>query len=255
MSKLSHFALQILAGVFVFTSSLVAESEKEEPKKEDNHIQPGTRPLSHIERVKIQEERFKEAEESDETQDVAKEEEKEEGSENKATLTAASMKTGIFFTTHPGAFYNPVVISAFGDTVELHDGSIWSIASGDSYKTLNWLVTDSVVITANHDWFSTYYFRMTNQETGVSVKCNIVLGPIYNGLHTHWIVAIDYLTKEIFLEDGTRWSATAWDASTFNNWLPNDTIMIGINDGSRSSNFPNILINVNTLTYLRAICL
>jgi hypothetical protein len=251
MSKLSYFTLQLLAGAFLMTSAFAQDSApKTDPAKEEtDHIEPGIRALSHAERVRIQEER------ANEEKDTEEEKQGEESEESKDALQTASVtKAGIYFTTHPGAFYSPAAISVFGDSVELNDGSLWSIASGDTYKVLNWLSSDAVVLTPNHDWFSSYMFRMTNQDTGVSVKCNMVLGPVYNGIYTHWIIAIDYVSNEIYLDDGTRWSVTGWDSSTFNKWLPNDTVMIGINDGSRSGSHPNILINVNTLTYVRSIC-
>jgi hypothetical protein len=252
MTKLSYITLKLLAGTFLIASAFATETTQDE-----NRIQPGSRFLSHAERVKIQEQRASEAETNPVDEEVLPETKEEENKDAAVVLATpeASLKAGIYFTTHPGAFYTPILISAFGDTVELNDGSVWTVAGGDTFKVLNWLTSDFLVMTPNHDWFSSYMFRMTNQETGVSVKCNMLLGPIYNGLYTHWVVAIDYLSNEIFLEDGSRWLITGWDSATLNKWLPNDTVMIGINDGNRSSSHPNVLINVNTLTYARAICL
>ena len=192
MSIFKYMALQGCLGLFAF-SSLFAEA----PVKEEEHIAPGLRAMKHCEWVKIQEERSLEAKG-----------EKEPSGESltlKANFAKAvtplisSPQSSVYYTTHPGAFYYPVVVSLLGDSVQLHDGSIWSIANGDSYKTLNWLTSDIIVITPNQEWFSSYMFRMTNQDTGVSVKCNMMLGPIYNGLYTHWIYAIDYVNKEILL--------------------------------------------------------
>lgn len=213
---------------------------------EETRITPNSRPLSEIEKVAIQKERALEEEKSG-----------KELNQNLSAfddLPAANIHKGIYFTSHPGAFHNPLLISALGDSVEIEDGSIWSISPSDTYKTLNWITSDLVVITPNHDWFSSHMFRMTNQNTGVSVKCNLVLGPIYNGLYTHWIVAINYYTQQICLEDGSIWTVTGFDSSVFSKWLINDTVIIGINDGFLSSSKPNILINVNTLTYARCNC-
>lgn len=250
MNKFSLMTLRLFTGLCLATTYLVAEEVPE-----DNRVKPGSRALAHVEWVKIQEERAEQ--ESKGISDVAElttPSSTEESSSKSALEVTGMVRGGVHFTSHTGAFHNPILVSAFGDSVELEDGSIWSIAGGDTYKTFNWLTSDLLVITPNHDWFSSYQFRMTNQSTGVSVKCNLTLGPIYNGLFTHWIVAVNYYTQEICLEDGSIWKVTGFDASTFSKWLVNDTVIIGINDGFLSSSRPNILINVNTLSYARASC-
>lgn len=232
----------------------------EEAQKDGDRIKPGTRPLAHTEWLKIQAER--EEQEKSQLEENSDEEEVGEVStlqEKLADGLQGSLKfsnpqASVHYTTHSGAFHSPVAVSALGDTVEFEDGSIWTVAGSDTYKTLNWLTSDLLVVTANHSWFSNYMFCITNQDTGVSVKANLFLGPIYNGVFTHWIVAINYFTQEICLEDGSIWKLSGFDSSIYNKWMLNDTIIIGVNDGFLSSSKPNILINVNTLTYSRAKC-
>lgn len=232
MSRLSIVTLKVLTGVLLL-SNIFAEEE---------HIVPGTRAISQSEWAQVQESRQLEEENSEAL---------EEGDSLLSTPEAV-FEAGIAFTGHEGAFHRPILVSLFGDSVELEDGSIWTVTSDDAYKTLNWLVSDLVVITPNHNWLSSYMFRITNQNTGVSIRCNLTLGPIYNGLYTHWVVAINYLTSEVCLEDGSIWKISGFDSSVFNKWLLNDTIIIGVNDGFLSGSKPNILINVNTLSYARA---
>lgn len=220
--------------------------------EEEQHIQPGVRALSHAQWMEIHQDREDKEDAAEEQQELNKAEEAAESSIK--TSEAAKVNASTFYTSHTGAFHNPYSVSLLGDYVVLEDGSGWSISSGDSYKTFNWLTSDLIVITANSDWFSSYMFRMTNQNTGVSVKCNLSVGPIYNGVYTHWIVGINYFTQEIYLEDGSIWNATGFDSSIFNTWMINDTVIIGVNDAFLSSSRPNILINVNTLTYVRANC-
>lgn len=223
-------------------------------EKQEEHIQPGNRAATHVEWLKMQQER-EDKEESAEAQEELQASEKEaEAKLGQNATVKASTNASTYYTSHSGAFHNPIAVSFLGDMVTLEDGSLWTISSGDSYKTLNWLTSDLIVITSNSDWFSSYMFRMTNQNTGVSVKCNLTLGPIYNGLYTHWIVAINYFSQEICLEDGSIWQVSGFDSSLFNSWLVNDTIIIGVNDKFLSSSRPNILINVNTLTFVRANC-
>ena len=169
------------------------------------------------------------------------------------TLAKAAANRGlVFFTSHPGAFHSPVLI---GDTVKLEDGSIWSISPDDSYKTLNWLATDAIVITKNSGWFTSYKFRLSNQNTGIAVEANLqlFLTPYYHSIYNHRIVSIDDVLEMIWLEDGSVWSIASADYST--QWQILDTIIIGINDGRLSKNNPNILINANLLQTARARCI
>jgi hypothetical protein len=158
---------------------------------------------------------------------------------------------GLYYTTsHLGAYHHAIRIApidnSFEESVELEDGSIWTINPWDVNKTANWLDTDVLVISPNHTWFSSYPFRITNQNTGKSIQVNLTLGPIYNGPSTHWIVDIDYLNGFVFLEDHTVWEMSPFDIEQ---WVINDTVIIGINDAWFSFSQPNILINVNMLDY------
>jgi len=109
-----------------------------------------------------------------------------------------------------------------------------------------------LVITPNHAWFSVYDYVITNQNTGVAVQVNLVVGPLYNAVYRHYIVAIDYVLDHVVLDDGSVWTMT--DFTVMNQWVPGDTVIVGVNDGWFSSSYPNILINVNTLSYARGIC-
>lgn len=157
------------------------------------------------------------------------------------------------YTSHQGAFHRPQSITLGGDMVFLEDGSGWMVRQKDRYKTLDWLAGDTIVILPNHGWFSSYYYVLENRNTGAQVSVNLALGPIYNGNYTHWIVAIDYYNGNLCLDDGSMWRISSSDSETVKKWLPNDTIIMGVNDSWFSSK-PNILINVNTLTYAAAIC-
>lgn len=233
---MSKFSLYV-AAIFMLSSAFA--SEHQEPR------QAGTRAMDQAEWMKIQEERAAEEQ---------KQPSKEKFVAKRGALASPQASTGINFTSHTGAFHSPLAISIFGDSIELEDGSVWSVSPSDGYKALNWLTSDLLVITPNHDWFSSHLFKMTNQATGISVKCNLSLMPVYNGLYTHWIRAINYYTQEIALEDGSIWQVSGLDSSTFSQWLLNDTVIIGVNDGFLSGSKENILINAETLGYVRAHC-
>lgn len=170
----------------------------------------------------------------------------------KPQAMSASMKSlssAVYYTLHPGAYHNPYSISIFGDSIELEDGSIWVVKPDHAHIITGWLPSDLVVITPNHTWFSSYDYKLTNQNTGEAVHVNVYLGPLYNGPFTHWIIAIDDYNNAVYLEDGSVWYMSSFDSSIIYNWVVNDTVIIGVNDGLFSSSRPNILINVNTLNY------
>jgi hypothetical protein len=234
----------IFLGLILFAAPVAATEESTEEK----HIPVGERALSHADQVKLMEERAKMMEEMQEEEVLPE-------TANVKAIASKSVKSATYVTTHEGAFHFPVSVSYFGDTVQLEDGSIWTVNASDSYQTLNWLTSDIIIIVPNQSLFSSYQYRLINVNTGANVKVNLYLGPIYNGAYTHWIVAIDYVYREIYLDDGSIWKMSSLDQYTLNKWLPNDTVIIGINDGFYSLSNPNILINVNMNNYSIGTCL
>lgn len=262
LKSLLPITLQCLcAGSLVLVGTLQASDEA---KAEAKHITVGERmlPQSEEQQVELVQKRAAFTAEDDlevpaqPTEEMLEASAKAKEQTEKDSVGALKLNSkAIYYTTHPGAFHYPKGVSIFGETVELEDGSLWSIYSGDRYLTLNWLVTDDIVITPNWTWYSIFQYRLVNQQTGASVQASLTLGPIYAGFYTHWIVAIDYYNNQICLEDGSVWSMSAFDTSITNKWLINDTIIIGVNDGVLSSTRPNILINVNTNNYGCGTCL
>lgn len=289
---LSHQTLlplisKFLIGGCLVSVALIAEDDTtntphQTPQTEENqdpiHIEPGTRAMSQMERIAIQEVRAARAQSckhdhhedcEEECESKGKEPKSSEDSNKQeapdasitnAKASASALFAGVkastvYFTTHEGAWHHPVSVSLIGDTLEIEDGSIWGVYSGDMHKTLNWLTGDLIIITPNHEWFSIYDYKVINLNTGAVVRVNLKLGPFYNGVYTHWIVGIDYYRREVLLEDGSLWSVSNWDQSIVNKWILNDTVIIGINDGFLSGSNPNIMINVNVLNYAIGRCL
>ncbi len=202
-----------------------------------DQVTPGVRALSFSEWIAIEQER---------------EEGEEEEVQQLFNSPEAVFKYELTYrTTHAGVFHNPISV---GEFIVLEDGSTWKASKRDMSKIANWQPTDTVVITTNKQWFSSYMFCITNRNAGVSVKCNLHGGPVNFGICSHWIIAINPYTKEVCLEDGSLWNLSAFDAPILSKWLVNDTIIIGLNDGLRCESKPNILINVNTLTHAKANC-
>ena len=244
MKKLRQqtWLLATFAALFLTTTVLTAAVEQEQTTR----IPLGERMRSKVERLQTQEARAERAAEQEETEEapmLAAVEEESEGREARALF---------YSTSHEGVFQAPVSITLLGDEIELLDGSLWYIRPADRFKTIDWLVTDTIVLMQNTSWLSSYDFVMVNLNTGDHVEVDMTMGPYYAGIYTYYIVAIDYFSDEILLNDGS-----VWDISLFDNighWTVNDTVIIGINDAFSLFN-QNILINVNTLDYVEANCI
>lgn len=259
MIKRMSIAAICFCGIMVAGSVLCGQDS-------DNgkHVIVGARALSEAEHAVQQETRVK-LPLTDDQRDPLFAEVKVAASEETAAAAELQLSHGadcervtqhdMFYTSHPGALQKLHSLGITGETIEFADGSVWIVNARDAYKTANWLLSDLIVVTPNRSWFSSYNFRLTNQDTGVSVQANLSLGPIYNSSCTHWIIAIDYYNHIIYLEDGSTWSMSYCDDSTIKKWVINDTVIIGINDGWQSYSKPNILINVNMLNYARGIVL
>lgn len=230
MKKFSSIALMALCGMLFATAGFAIEETTEKKR-----VPVGTR---------LESQESKDAHQQQRADMMAK------GANEAAALpkNMKSLSPAIYYTLHPGAYHTLTLIFV-NNIVEFEDGSQWSVRPDHAYVTLSWHPSDIVAITPNHSWFSSYNYTLTNQNTGEAVNANLYLGPIYNGPFTHWIAAIDYYNNIIYLEDGSRWSMSSFDSSIVYSWVLNDTVIIGVNDGLFSSSRPNILINVNTLTY------
>lgn len=215
----------------------------------------GSRAPSKSQFVALQEERAKFAEEG--IEEVSSTQKTFAGLQASAFGAAKLLQpaASYYYTSHPGALHYPISITVFGDNITLEDGSVWSVKGADAPVVLSWLSSDNLVLSPNGSFFSLYDYCLTNQNTAESVRVNLLLRPIYNSAFTHWVVAVDDYDDMVYLEDGSVWSISAFDGNVIRKWLVNDTVIIGINDGWLSSTRPNILINVETMTYAKANCI
>lgn len=163
-------------------------------------------------------------------------------------------------TSHSGAFHFPRYVTPFGDIIFLEDNSQWTVRYSDQKKVLNWYQGDDLVITPNHDFFSNFDYKLTNitlkrpESARVNLMAPTEQSLLYNGFYTHWIVDIDKWNNKVLLEDGSLWSVSFWDSSELSRMAKDDTIIIGTNDSWFKSSRPNILINVNTMEYIKVNC-
>lgn len=154
-------------------------------------------------------------------------------------------RTAHYATTHEGAYYIPVAVSPLGDNVTLDDGSIWSIDPDHTSKTVDWMTSDRVVIIPSTSWFSPYLFRLVNLKNSMIADANLSVGPDLYGMRTRRVKTIEAEEREVKLSDGSVWEISRFDQDALRNWLPEDIVLIGINDGWLASFNPNILINVS----------
>ena len=263
---MKHF---LLACLFL-TSTLSAISSESLLEQYPNHVPTGERALSQEEYFTLQKERIQLEEEGGEDEEIDNEKElapkrliKSKKALFGSTKIAPTLhgftvygKYHSYYSSHEGAFHSPLSVSVNGDAVEIEDGSIWTVKYGDKYKTLNWLNGDILVIVPNGEWFSGYRYKLINVNTGVTVRTNLTLKPLYNGVYTHWITGIDYTNRLVYLDDGSCWKLPWYEQGVLSHWLLDDTVIIGTNDGLfTSDSLPNILINTATEDYVLGTCL
>jgi hypothetical protein len=154
-------------------------------------------------------------------------------------------------------------ISAYGDTLELEDGSLWNVSTYDGRKAMLWRIDEALSITQNTRWFSSYYYRIVNRNTGASIEANLSPqgGPFTNGPNTYYVTEFDFNRGLVTLASPkqiTHWEIHPSDISYFRDWdftQPIPVILGDNNDynGDTSYRWECILINVKTSKkYIRA---
>lgn len=133
-------------------------------------------------------------------------------------------------------------------SIEIEDGSHWEIATADAFILRNWRRDDTLVITPNYNWFSSYDYYIVNKSRNTYVKANLYIGPIAFGQFSHWIV--DMRGDHIFLENQMIWSFHPDDGNIVKHWAINDHIILGVYE-SWLSPYDHILINVNMDNHVR----
>lgn len=142
-------------------------------------------------------------------------------------------------------------IGANGRCIEMEDSSQWEVAASDTYVVGGWRPNDSLIITPNYSWFSSYDYCITNKSNNTHVKANMYVGPVAFGPYSHWIVDIDYFGGHVYLENQMTWCVNPADSAILSDWAVNDHIIIGFYDTWFSPS-DHILINVNMDDHVRA---
>lgn len=145
-----------------------------------------------------------------------------------------------------------VYVLPAGLYVRLEDTSIWRIMDADIWAMQDWLPSDSLQLMTNPTWFSTpFRYSLCNLNTQVQVRICPEVGPRVSWSLRRYIYDRSLITNELILNDGSLWRVTSADAAVFANWLPDDSVIIGVNSDWMSYRRPNIMINLTTNDYVR----
>lgn len=182
----------------------------------------------------------------------AAEEKKEEASSN-SDQEAKTVEFGAFYyiddVIYKAAHYL-YATSSSGALVQIDDGSIWRVASSDTYKTRYWEHGDLIVLAENDAWFPSTRFKLINYTLRQSVQVEISKGPRMDW-NPRWVYSIDYNNLLVWLDDGTCWDISG-SVRQFDDWRAGNVMIIGINEGWGSSSFPFIIYNVTMNDYMIA---
>ena len=176
----------------------------------------------------------------------------QERDQNTPDNSGGEEKAGFYLADnvyYPPSCHSIFAMSVLADSLEIEDGSVWQIDYYDGYLVRNWYANDPVTITQNRRWFSSFQFRITNLNTGVSVAANLSQGPLLDGEYSRQIAEFNP-GGEIILTDESRWAVSSGDISLLQEWAHGDYIIIGVNSGWDSS-CPFILINSNMNNFVR----
>lgn len=159
-----------------------------------------------------------------------------------------------YITSHTGAWHFPIAVSGSGNHLVLEDGSGWLVCECDSQKTLDWVSTDTILVTLA-PWYSWYDYVLINCRSGARVRVTFEETPTYLNAYTFWIKKIDHGDGRILLNDGTLWVTAPFSYSTMKSWQVGQKIIIGINDRLFSRSYANFIVNEDAKEYVKAQCL
>ncbi len=156
---------------------------------------------------------------------------------------SAETKGLIYYKAHPLAVHWMSSVSIFNDFITLEDGSMWEVHPMDYDKVMTFATTDRLMITRSFTFLFGDCYRLHNQANGFSIDVKLSVGPIFGTVQCHSIKMIDYLTGNIWLEDGSCWHTCSNEDFRFLQWMPGDVIIVG-SDDSFACSHDSLLINV-----------
>lgn len=230
-----------LMGIALSFNSTYSEENKTE---ETQTLQAGTKKLDAEQHMALKQKRAEQAKEDERGELVT---------------------NGMYLTTHPMASHGIYKASAFFDTVELNDGSIWKVWFASDWDVIRrWMYFNDQVIICPGTIFDATDYLLVSQRTGEVVAVNLAelevlpYDPYFMGQRL-WISSIQYVSSlfggyyEIQLNDGSIWEVSSRDHVFCSLMYPGDIVFIGVDETLGSPTY-NVLIHFNSLEYVHADC-
>ncbi len=146
------------------------------------------------------------------------------------------------YRIHNDAYQHLFAFSNMGDTVTLHDGSLWDIHPAYGSTVLGWVQSDEIFVKPNTSWFSSYRYVLHNRTLDQTVYAN--LKPIPLNSNTLYIVNIEPYNRLVQLSDNTIWQVNFNDYN-FPYWQIGQRVVVGVNSKWQTAPLPHILINAD----------
>jgi len=137
-------------------------------------------------------------------------------------------------------------VGAKGMTLNMYDDTVWEISPSSSWTAATWQTNQSIVITPNYNWFSSYDYYLLNLATNEYVAADLSLGPKME--HAVFIKYIDPYQGYVQLKDGTTWAVGR--SNRLNQWKVGQAVLRGENTSWWGREY--ILININENNYIPA---
>lgn len=136
-------------------------------------------------------------------------------------------------------------------SVELSDGSVWTVSLFDRYKIKTWSTNHCIHVTQNTRWFSSNRYRLINEQLGDVVEVALAEGPWLESANAIKIKYIDLKTKTVELIDGRKLSVAESDAVSLASWHIADSLILGFNSGFDRKH-ETLIVHVASNTFVQA---
>lgn len=168
-------------------------------------------------------------------------------------------QSGFFFYGQTPVYYpasDHWIMHFNGSLIEIEDGSGFSCDVAEGQKVHHWNWKSPITITQNRSWFSSYKYRIFDQNTGESIPVNLTQGPLENtsdftNTYLTCVSVINRSRSALALTNKMELDVCPQDIATFSRWHEGNAIIIGVNSGWYSA-YSLLLINVDKNNFIRA---
>lgn len=150
----------------------------------------------------------------------------------------------------PPTYYYTQAVAYDGSSLELNDGSVWSVDNWNRNAVLNFDSSDPLFLTPNTGWWSKGGYLLVNETRGVRIPVVYTQPPLLNTPYSYQIADLDYANRIISLTNGQtifRWEIKNSDFPLFARFKVGDYVLLGRMTGFQSwKNHPHtdLIINI-----------